>query len=204
MNAEVVGTGEPESFEYEPLRYPGYAGFWSRLVANLVDALAMLPLSYAVYGSRSQQAYVLGSVPLAIISIAYPIVMHARYGQTLGKMVARIRVVTVEGEPIGLRHALARSSVDLALTLVAQVAWFSTVPLVPAAAWNLGFQQLWETIRGLEPAWGRWASVLGTLWFNSEIIVMLSNRKRRALHDFIAGTVVVNMPRKAEQAHSEP
>jgi hypothetical protein len=29
------------------------------------------------------------------------------------------------------------------------------------------------------------------LWFLAEVLTMLTNRKRRALHDFIAGTVVV-------------
>ena len=29
------------------------------------------------------------------------------------------------------------------------------------------------------------------LWTWSELIVMLTNRQRRALHDFIAGTVVI-------------
>ena len=29
------------------------------------------------------------------------------------------------------------------------------------------------------------------IWIWSELIVMLTNRRRRALHDFIAGTVVI-------------
>jgi uncharacterized RDD family membrane protein YckC len=30
-------------------------------------------------------------------------------------------------------------------------------------------------------------------WFVAEILTMLSNEKRRAIHDFIAGTVVVRI-----------
>jgi len=33
------------------------------------------------------------------------------------------------------------------------------------------------------------AKIVRTLW--SEFVVLLTNRKRRALHDFIAGTVVI-------------
>jgi uncharacterized RDD family membrane protein YckC len=31
---------------------------------------------------------------------------------------------------------------------------------------------------------------------SSEVIVMLCNKRRRALHDFIAGTVVIALPKK--------
>jgi uncharacterized RDD family membrane protein YckC len=34
------------------------------------------------------------------------------------------------------------------------------------------------------------------LWFMAEILTMLSNRKRRAIHDFLAGTVVVRLRRR--------
>ena len=33
--------------------------------------------------------------------------------------------------------------------------------------------------------------IVGFLWTWSELIVMLFNQRRRALHDFIAGTVVI-------------
>jgi uncharacterized RDD family membrane protein YckC len=32
-------------------------------------------------------------------------------------------------------------------------------------------------------------------WFTLEIVTMLSNRKRRAVHDFIAGSVVMRVDR---------
>jgi uncharacterized RDD family membrane protein YckC len=33
----------------------------------------------------------------------------------------------------------------------------------------------------------------GQIWTSSELVVILLNRRRRALHDFIAGTVVVRV-----------
>ena len=36
------------------------------------------------------------------------------------------------------------------------------------------------------------------LWYMSEIAVMMLNGKRRALHDFIAGTVIINGRRAAD------
>jgi uncharacterized RDD family membrane protein YckC len=34
-----------------------------------------------------------------------------------------------------------------------------------------------------------------SLWIYSEFIVLLTNEKRRALHDFMAGTIVIENPR---------
>lgn len=41
------------------------------------------------------------------------------------------------------------------------------------------------------PLWGLWAGYAQTAWLFSELIVLLFNEKKRAIHDFIAGTVVI-------------
>ena len=41
------------------------------------------------------------------------------------------------------------------------------------------------------PSWASSISVLINIWFWSEFITMLTNKKKRALHDFIAETVVI-------------
>ena len=44
----------------------------------------------------------------------------------------------------------------------------------------------------LEASTGFWLMIsLPVLWFVAEVLTMLTNEKRRAVHDFIAGTVVV-------------
>ena len=42
-----------------------------------------------------------------------------------------------------------------------------------------------------DAVWLQHLGVLALTWYLLEIATMLTNRKRRALHDFIAGTVVV-------------
>jgi uncharacterized RDD family membrane protein YckC len=39
--------------------------------------------------------------------------------------------------------------------------------------------------------WLAWGNAFYFAWLGSEFVVLLLNRRRRALHDFIAGTVVV-------------
>ena len=48
------------------------------------------------------------------------------------------------------------------------------------------------TGEGLQASGIFWLVIsLPMLWFFAEVITMLTNQKRRALHDFIAGTVVI-------------
>jgi uncharacterized RDD family membrane protein YckC len=41
------------------------------------------------------------------------------------------------------------------------------------------------------PAWYATISILQQVWIYSEVVVVLFNKRKRALHDFIAGTVVI-------------
>jgi uncharacterized RDD family membrane protein YckC len=41
------------------------------------------------------------------------------------------------------------------------------------------------------PAWYVTFSILQQVWMWSEVVVVLFNKRKRALHDFIAGTVVI-------------
>jgi hypothetical protein len=91
---------------------------------------------------------------------------------------------------------MRRSAVDLALSVVAQA---------PTLAFLLGLTEdeyqryavlgLVDQARQLEhfaPALS-WIGTWGTLaWLWSDALFVLFNAKRRAIHDFIAGTVVVH------------
>ncbi len=41
------------------------------------------------------------------------------------------------------------------------------------------------------PVWLSWLRILSDIWFWSELVTLFFNQKKRALHDFMAGTVVI-------------
>jgi len=41
------------------------------------------------------------------------------------------------------------------------------------------------------PSWYRTLNILQNIWIWSEFVVLLTNAKRRAIHDYLAGTVVI-------------
>ena len=64
-----------------------YAGFGKRFSANLIDALIFLPISVAnmLLYRQSRTLALLFTVLLPVLSWAYTVFFHARWGQTLGK-----------------------------------------------------------------------------------------------------------------------
>lgn len=74
------------------------AGFWIRAGAWIIDSII---LSFVFL------LPVQGFVTLA--GLAYKTIFHAQGGQTPGKMAAGIKVVTVEGEPLGWGRATGRT-----------------------------------------------------------------------------------------------
>lgn len=163
-----------------------YHTFAFRAVALIIDIIVLIPLT----ASGSYLAYSIGNTPLmhfavssliALLSVFYYILMHALFGQTLGKMLVKVKVVDISHSPINLGQAAIRSLPQL-------------IPLIFA----MGF----ENPRGLSGNSSQWDAQLAeslkfllmisiSIWTVLNIIIAAAGEKHRALHDHIAGTVVI-------------
>ena len=152
-----------------------------RALAFVIDALVLAAMHTLLEGMIRLSPHVVVSVLLAIaysgFGLAYSVGMHARFGQTLGKWIARVRVVAVKGGPrITWRQALLRDVVPCLLLPLAL--WYSLGFALGVAPDTRLYQAVWNL------AW---------LWAILELLTMLLDDQRRALQDWIAGTVVVRV-----------
>ena len=171
-----------------------YASFWQRFCAAWVDCFVLLPfgLLQRWIESQSKLAAFILVVPMTAAYCAYSIYCHGRYGQTVGKHVMHIRVMRTTGERIGWREAWLRSSVDVAFAAIGVISSFiALAAITDAGYYGVSWTQRTLNLQALEPSWLGWTTIASQIWIWSEVIVMLFNKRRRALHDFIAGTVVV-------------
>ena len=172
-----------------------YAGFWLRALAILVDLAVSLPVLsvyFAVQGLSIPMAIV-SLLVLTVLGFAYPVYFLSRWGQTIGKMVARIKVTRQDGTHIAPRHAWLRSSVDIVLGAVNLAAATYVLATWTGPEWSsLNWLDRGGELAKRNPIFTSydWAS---QVWLWSELGVLLLNKKRRALHDFIAGTVVIRV-----------
>lgn len=171
-----------------------YAGPFRRLCAAFVDALVLAPLSVFTFWAMSALTGPALAVlfPLSLVAAAYHIWFHARSGQTIGKRVAEIRVVSVSGERISWREAIRRSAVDVLLAIPVTLSVMLALGQLTPEELNLGFAARAQLLGERGPDWGRYVRYASNIWYWSEFLTMLFNTRRRALHDYIAGTVVVN------------
>ena len=171
-----------------------YAGFWQRLSAGVVDALVFTPLCVLSVWAIGQSATtaVIVSLGVSVAYYSYSIVGHAVWGQTIGKRVAGIRVRSLSGAPISWRVALRRSSVDIGLGIVSVVGYATVLFAIPEADFaSKGWQQVSEQYDSARPTWVRVVEYSYWVWLAGEVFTVLLNPRRRAIHDFIGGTVVL-------------
>lgn len=171
-----------------------YASVWQRLGAYLLDVLILFPLLVLViWGSEQSQLF---GVYYFFATVVFNLWFHAflvqRYGGTPGKLVMGIRISKLDGGPVGYREAALRYSVLFVLGTISQLALMqSTMGMSEAEYFALNWQERLLRIQELAPNWLELISLLTNIWIWSEFVVMLVNKKRRAIHDFMAGTVVV-------------
>ncbi len=169
-----------------------YHTFWPRLWAPVIDEVILwLPTTLIPYlGFKLLElSHEAGSVLFACMQISYfgySVYFHGKFGATVGKMKTKVKVVDAKTEgPITYSQALIRDSVPFGLVVVLFVYVMS-----------IGHEEGSSKLGYLE-----YTPYIFLLWFLAEVITMFTNEKRRALHDFMAGTVIVrtNLPsRKGE------
>lgn len=158
-----------------------YRTFWPRFFAPAIDSLVLWPFLWGCQLALARlhlAAPVRTFLALAACTLPYlyAIYFHGRCGQTPGKRACKVKVVHVDGEgPITYAAALIRDAIPLALS----VAVFFGLPGAPPVPTG-------------HPAPGSvYLLVIALAWIWAEVITMLFNPRRRAVHDFLAQTVVI-------------
>jgi len=181
---------------YRKASYPAsekYFTFWPRFFASFVDGVILWPVAVIPHFLLLYEIPLFIGYLFRLITsfswLLYSIWMHSKYGQTVGKMVCKVKVLDSNTESsISSRHAVLRDSVPL---LISSIIFLYQTFLVFGKGISIKSLVDIKTIidGGATYTW----LLLGfpMLWFVAEIVTMLTNNKRRAVHDFIAGTVVV-------------
>ena len=89
------------------------AGFWIRVVATLIDGICVMAAEVALalvvwLFLDDRLVTVAGRAFRFVAGACYPVIFHWLWGQTLGKMAVRVRVVTLDGGPLTLGRAILR------------------------------------------------------------------------------------------------
>lgn len=162
-----------------------YQTFWPRFWAALIDTSIFIPVLLVTHWlfRADTPPSVRGAwfLVATFSGAAYSAVFHARWGQTIGKRLMGVVVRDVSERPLSLRQAVVRDFLPLATAAHDAVSFAPMVfagknpfDLSPDAVDTpfMWFVELWAVL---------------------EVLTMLTNPRRRALHDLIARSVVVRV-----------
>ncbi len=165
-----------------------YKTFWPRLGAAFLDGAALAPLIWL-----DKILWNTTSIPIILflwlliytaISLSFSIGFLYYFGQTPGKMATGVIVLDHHGKKLSFQQAILRNIVSVVITPLSLFIVSKNLFIGEIANRGYGedMQFLW------------WNMGLMMIWMFLEMITMLFNSKRRAIHDLIAGTVVVRQP----------
>ncbi|OOG71166.1 RDD family protein [Flavobacterium sp. A45] len=171
-----------------------YAGFWTRFASLLLDAIITLPIIYLTLylNGLGKNIYFYTLIPNFGFGLWYYIYLTKKYGGTPGKLITGMKIIKLNGESIEWREAFLRHSVLLALTLLSIIMMSSCLLSADEIIFNnLGWLKRSQYLMSLSPLFFLIYTWATNIWIYSEFIVLLTNKRKRAIHDYIAGTVIV-------------
>lgn len=180
-----------------------YGGFFRRFSAVLIDAIVILVLSFmvrlALFNSPIRVTIISNHV-VSVFIVLLEFVLLVYFGGSIGKLLLGLKVIRSDGQNIKITNALLRSSVELFSTFINLAIFlivfnkinFEHVKLINGAE----LHSYWKSIY---PNWNYVLQMIISSYIFSESFIMLTNKKKRALHDFIGGTVVICRPKTLKE-----
>jgi len=166
-----------------------YGGFWIRLGALFIDGLitliVVIPITFYNIGK-------LKSIPLLIvvslISMLYKPTFEFLYGATPGKMALKLRVVNTDFGKADFKAIFLRNVpgiIPAILSLILSVIIFSSTEFQTIT----GFFEYSNYVSNIKET--RYLNGIDFLILSAEVVCLLSDDQKRALHDRIGRTYVI-------------
>jgi uncharacterized RDD family membrane protein YckC len=179
-----AGVRLPEGLTSVESDLSRYRTFWPRLGAAFLDSGALAPFQWIdqiTWNMTSSISILLiWSLFQFIVFLVYSIGFVAKFGQTPGKMACGVKIVALDDSRVSLQQAILRHIVGVftgLYFLIIQVGNIFTGQLANRAYGS------YQTLL--------WVGGIFMFWGIMEFATMLTNKRRRAIHDFIAGTVII-------------
>ena len=182
-----------------------YAGFWRRFGAYWLDLVCLLPLVAITLwlGGRYRLFHLYYLVPSIVVGLLFHVYLVFRFGGTPGKLILNTRIALLDGGRITFMSAVIRYSVLCVLSILSSLALvLATLRMTDEQYLSLGFLDRGQLMVSLAPPWYVAVHFLLNIWIWSEFVTMLFNKKRRAIHDFMACTVVIRTDRQLPSNYS--
>ncbi len=171
-----------------------YGGFWKRSVAQLFDAIIIMifVLVQFLLIPYGKSIYFLASIFALLFIFLYCIYLPKRFGGTPGKLIVGLKIIRIDGERIGWKEAILRYCIYFSFSLLYMLMMtitFLTINNSDYTSLSLS-EKIYHLnyLYSLQPAF---LFIISGIWGYGNVVAFFINTRKRALHDYLAKTVVV-------------
>lgn len=171
-----------------------YANFGARFGALLLDGLILAPMTIAIMLWNASDIYSFYySAPITLlVTFLYTVFLPLKFGATPGKRLIGMRILKSNGNPIAFKDAFMRYLPNFLLALIAILCNLIAVHYADPEIYN-NAQWIEKTkyLTTLNPRMYYSQMSISYIYLFSNLIIFLSNPRRRSISDFSGDTVVI-------------
>lgn len=165
-----------------------YGSFKQRTFALLIDGIILLPLAAIDWFNKSGWKSQLLLITIFLIGLLYKIFFEYKYGATIGKRTMHLIVVNKDLLPVNLKEVLVRNVFDITwrtIFFIINVITYRSAGFTNITS-NEQFVAFQKDLINVNPY-----LLVYFLIIMIEIVFILTDQKKRALHDRMGDTFVI-------------
>jgi len=184
-----------------------YIGFWKRVLAALIDAiigLALMPITIPMMQFCFAHKTIIPELVFSILWTVLWMWLIVKFGATPGKMVIKARIINSNGEFLNWDKAFLRMLFPgLLISINSHLQQWQTMNTLPTETSIDSFLEIGQAMNQYGQPFAMFGTFLA-LTIYIDVLVILFNKRKRAIHDFIAGSYVVTKDSLEHEIVNEP
>lgn len=171
-----------------------YGNFGSRFSALLLDGLILSPIVVIslILNSKNLSNFYISFTVTNVISLLYYVYLPVKFGATPGKLLMNMQVLKIDGSTINYKDAFLRNLPSFILSMIALFVNVVAVIRADAVVYNsLKWVKQSEYLNSFNPVMFYSQIGLTYMFLFANLILFLTNRRKRSISDFSGNTVVV-------------
>jgi uncharacterized RDD family membrane protein YckC len=177
-----------------------YAGILIRILSGLIDFLVFVIIQSIVFlillivQKIPKNYWIIYELIVPLYYFIYNITIPQYFGGTLGKILLKIKILKTNYQKIGFKESFLRYLFDLLWYLYISIVNIVIVINTPDELYNefKTFSEWVNYSNSNEPKITIILLIAINIWIFSEYFVLLLNKRKRGLQDYLAGTIIVN------------
>ncbi|MBN2613824.1 MAG: RDD family protein [Bacteroidales bacterium] len=181
-----------------------FVGFWKRVLIKIVDsmiALAFLPLINTILIFSLNKRTIVPIILSSFLFIIIQIFLVTKYGGTIGKLLLRVRIINSNGEYLNVEKAILRDLPYIFISGLSIIPYYMVLNGINDQLEISSYKQIVFLLSIHASSFYKYYYLIN-LFVIVDVLTVAFNKKKRAIHDFIAGSFVVtrdSLPAKENQ-----